>query len=325
LTGNAVQSRREVTGYELAICVTAKEAERALEDAAPRGSERCFPQGQTPVRRSDNSHLPGDQIMNGMKTCRHIATVASLLSVPCILACSSAGPGDDESNPESQVPNAVLFEAKWSDTGLFQILNDESGHMGMAVTGVKGKDDPGAVGKFGGPSFVDAYRSLRPNESVPPLLKALEARRSSVVAPTDQSQVVKPDPIDTALPAEQPNSSEVVTICKNWVLMACSYHAAICCARGPNANFKDCIHNVCPSNSDVSFFDNTDMSTTGSHALSGVSGSGFAASPHTWGWHQWWMGYPCAFPHLWNPVAGNFGVTTHQRRPQPCLQGEISE
>jgi hypothetical protein len=122
--------------------------------------------------------------MNGMKTCRHVATIASLLSLPCILACSSAGP-HDESNPESQISHAVLFEAKWSDTGRFQILNDESGHMGMAVTGINGKDDPHAVGKLVGPSFVDTYRSLLPNKSVPPLLEALEARRSHVVASTD--------------------------------------------------------------------------------------------------------------------------------------------
>jgi hypothetical protein len=264
--------------------------------------------------------------MNRMKTCRHIATVASLLSLPCIWACSSAGPRDDESNPESQVPNAVLFEAKWSDTGRFQILNDESGHMGMAVTGIKGKDDPGAVGKLGGPSFVDTYRSLLPNESVPPLLKALEARRSSVIAPTDQSQVVKLDPIDTALPAEQPNSSEAVTICADWALMACSIHLAKCCHGRPDRNFLQCPGTLlCPNNSDVSFFDNTERNTTSGHALSGVSGSGFAVSPNTWGWHQWWMGYPCSIPELWNSAPGWLALTTNRRNPRPCVQGEISE
>ena len=264
--------------------------------------------------------------MNRMKICRYVANAASLLSLPCILGCSSAGPGDDESNPESQKPHAVLFEAKWSDTGRFQILNDESGHMGMAVTGVNGKDDPRAVGKLAGPSFVDTYRSLLPNESVPPLLKALEARRLSVVVPTDQSQVVKLDPIDTALPAES-NSSHVA-ICEDYVLMACSSHRMFCCMRTPHPspNFAECQFNlVCPSNSDVSFFDNINMNTNSSHALSGVSGSGFLAPANQWGWHQWWTGYPCARPHIWNAVAGDMGVSTHRRVPQPCLQGEISE
>jgi hypothetical protein len=266
----------------------------------------------------------GEQIMNGMKTCRHVATIASLLSLPCILACSSAGP-HDESNPESQISHAVLFEAKWSDTGRFQILNDESGHMGMAVTGINGKDDPHAVGKLVGPSFVDTYRSLLPNKSVPPLLEALEARRSHVVAPTDESQVGKLDPLDTALPTAPSNSPEDAPICFNFTLMACSSHRARCCAEGTGVIFIECpTRLVCPGNGDVSFFDNM-INTNSSHALSGVSGSGFVASANTWGWHQWWAGYPCARPHMWNATGGDMNVTTHEKISRPCVQGEIPE
>ena len=260
--------------------------------------------------------------MNRPKTCRHIANAASLLSLPCILACSSAGPLDDKSYQESGTPHEIVLEAKWSDTGRFQVVRDESGRLGMAVTGIIGKDDPRAVSKFVQPSFVDTYRSLLPKEAVPPLLAALDARRSPIVATTDQAPVVKLDPIDTALASQ---SGFIDTVCHNFSLMSCSVHTPMVCTWRATTNFVETTDsNVCPSNSDASFFWNM-MNATSSHALSGVSGSGYAANPNSWGWHSWWTGYPCAPPHLWNASTGELGVTNHRRVAQPCVQGEISE
>jgi hypothetical protein len=279
----------------------------------------------------------GVQFMNRTKTCRHIASVAPLLSLSCILACSSAGPLDDEPYQESGPPHEIVLEAKWSDTGRFQLLRDESGHLGMAVTGIIGKDDPRAAGKLIQPSFVETYRSLLPNDAVPPRLAALEARRSPVAAPTDRAPVVERDPSDAALPAEQTvceppvNCAFIDTVCHDWVLMKCSFHRlGRCSSGGPGSGNQtpgDSIiisSTICPTANDVSFYWN-EATVNGSHALTGVTGSGFIANADSWGWHVWWNGYPCARPHLWLPVGAEVGISSHFKVPQPCAQGEISE
>jgi hypothetical protein len=257
-----------------------------------------------------------------MKICRHVTNVVSLLSLSSIWACSSAGQQDDGAYAENGPPNEVVFEAKWSDTGRFQIVRDASGHLGMAVTGVIGKDDPSAASKLVRSSWVDTYRALLPNQSVPRGLAALEAKRARVVAQTDRAPLAKVEPTEAAFAPDQ--SSFLNATCKDFWLMACSVHVDVDCNHSDSTNFIETTANVCPSNSDVSFFWNA-VNDTGSHALSGVSGSGYGVSAYTWGWHSWWTGYSCAKAHMWNSVSGELGVTNHYRQPMPCARTESPE
>lgn len=239
-----------------------------------------------------------------------------ILGGACLVACGPASADetmvDSEVTLSEEVGAKVEFEDRFSASGRFLVVRDDSGNLGVAVVDAIGATSVTAT--FGEHSLGDIYLALHPADGMVPenlarLVDEFEVQRRPPVA----ASAVEPDHEGSMYVRSLTTFN--ATVCRNisesstlWVKHGCQYKA------------NNYLVQVCGYQTGNRSYAWNETPHVGSHQL--LPCSSWQPSVPAWSymWTQW--GGACEFgcarfvTSAVNP--GNLGVTVH--RPTPIVK-----